>query len=227
MNAYKNCRKVICIGRNFADHIKELGNATPSEPFFFLKPPSSILLPNTGPVLLPKGVTAHYEVELALIMGKILRDLDPEDTQTALDSIGQYALAIDMTARNVQEKAKKKGLPWSISKGFDTFLPMSPPIPKSSIPDPQNVHLQLSVNGEVHQSDLTNLMLFPIPKLLSAISAVMTLEPNDIVLTGTPKGVGPVVDGDVMDVALSYEGKVLEQFAVDVKTRHGVYEFIP
>lgn len=170
-------RKILCIGRNYAAHIKELNNATPQQPFFFLKPSSSVLKPNAGPFLVPKGVVVHHEVELAFTLNKDLKNLpatfSPEE---ALESIEGYALTIDMTARNVQDEAKKKGLPWSIGKGFDTFLPVSNFIPKEKIPDPYNVELVLKINGEVKQQDKTNLMLFPIHKILSHMSSIMTLE---------------------------------------------------
>lgn len=123
-----------------------------------------------------------------------------------------------MTARNVQNEAKKKGLPWSIAKGFDTFLPMSKVIAKSQIPDPHQVELYLSVNGKMQQQDSTELMLFRIPRILSEISKVMTIEEGDIVLTGTPKGVGPVVPGDVMEFGVRVQGKEIE----DGKTRFEV-----
>ena len=138
-----------------------------------------------------------------------------------------YALAIDMTARNAQDEAKKKGLPWSIAKGFDTFLPISNYISKSLIPDPHDVELYLSVNDEIRQSDSTELMLFRIPRQLSDISKVMTLEKGDVVLTGTPKGVGEVKAGDVMRAGIKVGGKELEEgrMRVDVKDRDGPYEF--
>jgi|SRR5690242_4174729 len=138
-----------------------------------------------------------------------------------------YLLAIDMTARNVQDEAKKKGLPWSIAKGFDTFLPISQLIAKSRIPDPQKAHLWLSVNGEMKQSDSTELMLHRIPQQLSAISRVMTLEAGDIILTGTPKGVGPVKSGDVMRAGIKVDGKDIEEASLEVpvKDREGLYEF--
>ena len=132
-----------------------------------------------------------------------------------------------MTARNVQDEAKKKGLPWSIAKGFDTFMPMSAPISKSKIPDPHNVNLWLSVNDQMKQDDNTELMLFRIPRQLSDISKVMTLEKGDIVLTGTPKGVGSVATGDVMRAGLKVDGKDIEEGALDlrVEDREGPYEF--
>lgn len=217
----------MCIGRNYADHIKELSSATPKQPFFFLKPPSSILLPGAGPVLRPRGVTMHYEVELGLVMGKQVRNLHPEDTQGAMDAIHGYILAIDMTARNVQDEAKRKGLPWSIAKGFDTFMPISNFIAKHRIPNPQQAHIWLSVNNEIKQSDNTELMLFRIPRQLSDISRVMTLEEGDIVLTGTPKGVGPVQTGDVMKAGLQVNGNDIDeaQIEVPVQDKEGLYEF--
>ncbi|KAI9878255.1 MAG: hypothetical protein M1830_001434 [Pleopsidium flavum] len=223
-----NARKVICIGRNYADHVKELNNVRPKQPFFFLKPPSSILPPNSGPVLRPKGVNLHYEVELALIMGKQVRDLDAEDEKGALDAIHGYAIGIDLTARNVQDEAKKKGLPWSIAKGFDTFLPLSNFIPKSRVPDPHNVELYLSVNGEMRQNDSTALMLFRIPRQLSDISSVMGLERGDVVLTGTPKGVGEVKTGEVLRAGVRVQGREVEEgrVEVEVRDREGRYAFM-
>ncbi|RKU42342.1 hypothetical protein DL546_005506 [Coniochaeta pulveracea] len=219
--------KVVCIGRNYADHVTELNNQRPKQPFFFLKPPSSILHPGAGPVIQPKGVDLHYEVELALIMGKEVKDLDAKDEKTALDSIESYAISIDMTARNVQNEAKKKGLPWDIAKGFDTFLPVSNIIQKSAIPDPHNVEIYLSVNDKVSQQDSTELMLFRIPRILSDISKVMTLEAGDIVLTGTPKGVGSVVPGDVMKAGIRVNGKELEEGKIEVKVEKSTssYEY--
>ena len=136
-----------------------------------------------------------------------------------------YCLSIDMTARNIQDEAKKKGLPWSIAKGFDTFCPISNYIPKSAIPDPHNVDLYLTVNNEVRQSDNTELMLFQIPKQLSDISKVMTLEKGDLILTGTPKGVGPVSVGDIMTAGIKVGGKELETIEVKVEERGGSYQF--
>ncbi|KAL2184546.1 hypothetical protein L209DRAFT_758083 [Thermothelomyces heterothallicus CBS 203.75] len=227
MASLKKAGKVVCIGRNYADHIAELNNARPKQPFFFLKPTTSILLPGEGPVIRPRGIDLHYEVELALILGKRLKDLNAQDEQAAMDAIESYALSIDMTARNAQNEAKKKGLPWDISKGFDTFLPLSNVISKAAIPDPHKIELYLSVNGKVRQNDSTELMLFRIPRVLSEISKVMTLEPGDIVLTGTPKGVGPVVPGDVMRAGIRVDGKELEEAKIEVAVEESTssYEY--
>ena len=176
----------MCIGRNYADHITELNNQRPKQPFFFLKPPSSILLPSpSDPILRPAGVNLHYEVELGLVMGKTLRDVKEDDEETWMGAIESYVLGIDMTGRNVQEEAKKRGLPWSIAKGFDTFLPLGGPISKQTITDPHDIELWLSVNGEMKQKDSTALMLFQIGRQLSDISSVMTLEKGDIAVSYT------------------------------------------
>lgn len=228
-NYLKNAGKFLCIGRNYMAHIQELGNQKPIEPFFFLKPSSSILKPNEGPILVPKNVIVHHEVELACIIGKKLQNLNPETfgPKEALDAIDGYALAIDMTARNVQDAAKKKGLPWSIGKGFDTFLPISPFISKNQIIDPYNVELNLKVNNEHRQKDLTNLMIFPIHKFISKMSSIMTLYPGDVILTGTPKGVGPINPGDKVEVWCNHDGKLVDgsHMIFDVEGKPGPYEF--
>lgn len=121
-----------------------------------------------------------------------------------------------MTGRNIQNEAKKKGLPWSIAKGFDTFLPISEIIPKSKIPDPHKVFIQLSVDGEVHQADSTELMLFRIPRQLADISSTMTLEKGDLVLTGTPKGVGSVKPGQTMKCVIKVDDKEIPEGTIEV-----------
>lgn len=228
MTYIEKAGKFLCIGRNYAAHIKELNNATPQQPFFFLKPTSSVLKPNDGPFLVPKGVVVHHEVELAIILGKTLKNL-PSDfsPQQALDAIDGYALAIDMTARNVQDEAKKKGLPWSIGKGFDTFLPLSPYIPKSKIADPYQVELSLKINDQIKQQDKTDLMIFPIHKILSHMSCIMTLEKGDVILTGTPKGVGEIHPGDHIEAELKYGDEVLTKIDINAEEKPGPYVYTP
>lgn len=173
----------------------------------------------------------HHEVELGLVIGETLKPLKnlKESDPKILDYVRCYLLGIDLTARNVQDEAKKKGLPWTIAKGFDTFLPISHEIPFDRLPDPHNVLLWLSVNGKMRQRDSTNLMLFRIPRILSDISKVMTLEEGDIVLTGTPKGVGPIQGGDLVKCGLEADGRdvveaEIEADVVDDQTEGG-YEF--
>ncbi|CAN6599181.1 hypothetical protein TRVA0_001S06898 [Trichomonascus vanleenenianus] len=225
----ERARKFLCIGRNYVEHIKELNNEAPSRPFFFLKPSSAVLKNGEGPILIPKGVTVHHELELAIILNKDLKNLDPAKfgEKEALDAIEGYALALDLTARNVQDEAKKKGLPWSIGKGFDTFLPISQFIPKERIPDPHNVHLELKVNGSVRQSDNSNLMVFRIPQILSTMSSIMTLQKGDVILTGTPKGVGPLVPGDKVEGTLSVGGQIIEEAGLNFtcEQKPGPYEY--
>ena len=160
-------------------------------------------------------------------MGRNLVDHPESDAQGAIDSIAGYAIAIDMTARNMQEEAKKKGIPWTAAKGFDTFLPISHYIQKSDIPDPHDVELWLTVNGEERQRDSTGLMLFRIPRILSEISRVMKLEEGDIVLTGTPKGVGPVQVGDVMRAGVRVGAEELKERAIEVgvKEKGGLFVY--
>ncbi|PKI84064.1 hypothetical protein MVES_002118 [Malassezia vespertilionis] len=190
-------RKIVAIGRNFADHAKELNNAVPTEPFFFLKPTSSYITSGQQ-IEIPKGVVAHHEVELAVVVGQQGRDINANH---AMEHVGGYALAIDMTARNMQDKAKKAGLPWSAAKGFDTFTPISALVDKHAIPDPMNVNLWLEVNGETRQRGNTSDMIFAIPELLAHVSSIMTLEKGDVLLTGTPKGVGALQAGDQVNAA--------------------------
>ncbi|ORZ24190.1 hypothetical protein BCR42DRAFT_365399 [Absidia repens] len=197
-NFFTNGRNIIAIGRNFSEHAKELGNAVPTAPFYFLKPTSSYLA-NGGVIEIPSGCEVHHEIELAVVIGKTGRDIKKSE---ATDYIAGYALAIDLTARNVQGEAKKKGLPWATAKGFDTFTPISDFIPKEKIMDPSNVTLWLKVNDDYRQNGNTKDMIFNVPSLLEYVSSIMTLQVGDILLTGTPKGVGPIVAGDIITCGL-------------------------
>lgn len=156
-----------------------------------------------------------------------MRDLPAEDEEGAIDAVDGYAVGIDMTARNIQDDCKKKGLPWTTAKGFDTFLPLSNWIPKSKIPNPHDVELWLNVNGKKRQEDSSALMLFRIPRLLSEISSVMGLEKGDVVLTGTPKGVGSVDIGDVMSAGLRVKGQEIEEgrLEIGVAERKGLFVY--
>lgn len=222
----EKARKILCIGRNYAAHIQELNNTPPQQPFFFLKPSLLVLHPDGSPFLVPRGVEVHHEVELAFVLNRDLKNLPelflPEE---ALDAIDGYALAIDMTARNVQNEAKKKGLPWLIGKGFGTFLPLGELIPKLKIPDPYNIRLQLAVNGATKQDDLLSLMIFPIHKILSYMLAIMTLEKGDLILTGTPKGVGPVKAGDHVTASLLVGDDVVSALDFQAVEKDGPYVY--
>jgi len=202
------CRKLVCVGRNYAAHAKELGNAVPSKPVLFLKPSTSLLSPSQGPILCPEEVTSlHHEVELGIVIGK--KGVDIPISSVSSHVCG-YVLALDMTARNLQDEAKKGGLPWSVAKGYDTFCPISDFLPASLFPShllsspdqggqpPPAVELWCKVDQIEKQRGSTSLMLFNIPYLISYISNIFTLEVGDIILTGTPEGVGPVSIGQTL-----------------------------
>ncbi|RUP46116.1 hypothetical protein BC936DRAFT_147343 [Jimgerdemannia flammicorona] len=191
-------RKIVAIGRNFSEHAKELNNPVPKSPFFFLKPTSSYLV-SGGNVEIPKGCDVHHEIELCVVVGKEARDLRASD---AFDYVAGYALGIDMTARNLQAEAKKKGLPWSMAKGFDTFTPISDFIPKNDIPDPSDVNLWLKLDNVLKQQGNTSDMIFNIPTLLEFVTSIMRLEPGDLLMTGTPAGVGPIQPGQTITAGL-------------------------
>jgi len=218
-------KKIVAIGRNYADHVKELKNTVPKEPFFFLKPTTSYL-PSGGIIEIPGGISAHHEVELGLVIGKGGRDISEENAE---EHIAGYTLAIDMTARNLQDEVKKKGLPWSTVKGFDTFTPIGSYIPKSKVGDPHNLNLWLKINEQFKQNGHTSDMIFRIPRLIQHVSSIMTLEEGDLILTGTPAGVGPVVAGDRIECALVdvKTNEELERITFDAKNRVAGYLYVP
>lgn len=255
-NYLKAARKIICIGRNYAAHIKELNNATPKQPFFFLKPSSSIITPidsvnsrkllpegcsynglndngtNPSPIYVPNGVVIHHEIELALVMDRYLSNATASEfqAQDVYDSISGVSLALDLTARNVQDGAKKKGLPWTIAKGFDTFLPISSFIPKEKlIKDKENLQdvfrLTCSVNGTKRQDGSTDLMLNSLHKIIQHISTMISLEPGDIILTGTPAGVGELHPGDEIQCELYYDDSKLIDMSFGCEQRPGPYVY--
>lgn len=216
--------KIVAIGRNYAAHAKELGNAVPTEPFFFLKPATSVIAEGS-PIEVPKGCEVHHEVEVALLIGAPARDL-PADA-SALSHVAGYGVALDLTARNLQLEARKEGKPWSAAKGFDTFTPLSGFIPASAVQDPSKLRLYLTVNGETRQDGVTSDMLFDVPAQLAAVSAVMTLEPGDVVLTGTPAGAGPLKVGDVVRAGFGVLGDPndLATIVFNVEDRKGTGKF--
>ncbi|XP_050374473.1 probable acylpyruvase FAHD1, mitochondrial [Argentina anserina] len=207
--------KIVAVGRNYAAHAKELGNAVPKEPLIFLKPTSSYL-ENGGTIEIPHPLESlDYEVELAVIINKRARDV-PQTK--AMDYVGGYALALDMTAREIQATAKSAGLPWTIAKGQDTFTPISSVLSLASVPNPDDLELWLKVDGEVRQKGSTKDMIFKIPFLISHISSIMTLLEGDVILTGTPEGVGPVKAGQKITAGIT--NLVDIQFNV-AKRKHG------
>lgn len=188
--------KIICIGRNYHAHIKELGNEVPAEPVFFFKPDTSLLIRNR-PFYYPDfSSDIHYEVELVLKICKVGKNIQPTFAHTYYDKIG---LGIDFTARDIQDRAKKAGLPWFTAKGFDQSAPVSPFLPKSDYPDVTNINFGLHLNGEPVQQGNTSLMIHPFDDIIVQASRFVTLRTGDLIFTGTPAGVGPVKIGDLLE----------------------------
>ena len=182
------------------------GSDVPPHPIVFQKPVTSVIAEGQT-IRLPRGIEVHHEIELAVLIGKEGRFI-PVDA--ADEYILGYALALDMTARNLQTESKKNGWPWDISKGYDTFLPLSHFVPKEQIADPYSLEMELIINGTTKQRGKTGDMHYKINEMIAYISQAITLKPGDLILTGTPAGVGPVVHGDVLDSFLKTpEGDVL------------------
>lgn len=182
------------------EHAVELGNPVPSKPVVFFKPPSSIITEGHS-IKIPEGCQKlHHEVELAVVIGTKGSRI-PEES--SMDHVDGYMLALDMTARDFQDEAKSKGQPWSLAKGFDTSCPVSRFLNKDEIKNPNSVGLWLKVNDQLRQEGNTSDMIFSIPYLISYLSKFFTLEPGDLILTGTPSGVGPVAKGDTIQAGLT------------------------
>jgi 2-keto-4-pentenoate hydratase/2-oxohepta-3-ene-1,7-dioic acid hydratase in catechol pathway len=185
--------KIFAIGRNYVEHIKELNNDRPDEPVIFTKPDTA-LVRNNQPFYYPDfSNDIHYEVELVLRLCKMGKNIHEKFAHTYFDAIG---LGIDFTARDIQSKAKEKGLPWTIAKGFDGSAPVSEFLPIKSFNDIQNINFSLKVNGETKQQGNSSLMLFNYNQIISYISKFITLRSGDLIFTGTPKGVGPIKVGN-------------------------------
>lgn len=190
---------IFCIGRNYSEHAKELKNEVPDRPMVFLKPVSSIIFDGGSIILPPQSREVHHEVELVAAIAKGGKNIPEEN---ALQHIAGYGIGIDVTARDLQQEAKKRSHPWTVAKGFDTFAPISNFIPADSIDDPQNIDLKLQVNGEVRQNGNTRDMIFPVAELVAYLSTIFTLTPGDLIFTGTPSGVSPVKKGDQINATL-------------------------
>jgi len=197
--------KIICVGRNYRDHAKELGNEVPTEPLLFFKPPSSLLAPR-GVVRMPAASErVDFEGELALIIGQRVSKLAADADWRAV--VRGYTIANDVTARDLQKKDGQ----WTRAKGFDTFCPVGPIV--SDEVDPEaGLTVETRVNGELRQHGSTLDFIFSIPALLRYISAAITLEPGDLILTGTPAGVGPLAAGDRVEVSIPGLGVLANTF---------------
>ena len=183
--------KVVAVGRNYSEHAKELGNEPPSEPIIFLKPPTAVLAPGGTIVRPPQSQRVDYECELAIVIGRRARNVARAQWR---DYVTGFTCANDVTARDLQ----KKDVQFTRGKSFDTFLPLGPCIETDL--EPADLSLTTRVNDEVKQNGRTSLMIFPCDFLIEFITAIMTLEPGDVILTGTPAGVGPLVAGDRVEV---------------------------
>jgi 2-keto-4-pentenoate hydratase/2-oxohepta-3-ene-1,7-dioic acid hydratase in catechol pathway len=201
--------KIICIGRNYAKHIEELANERPESPVVFLKPDSAIL-PKKNPFFIPSfSDDVHYEVEVLIKINKVGKHIDAKFAHKYFDEIG---LGIDFTARDVQEKCKEKGLPWEKAKAFDGSAVIGNFYPKEQF-DLDNLKFQLLKNDTLVQDGNTNAMVWKVDELISYVSQYFTLKKGDIIFTGTPAGVGKVVENDTLKGII--EGK--EAFGIRVK----------
>jgi len=191
--------KIICIGRNYSEHAKELNNAVPTEPVFFIKPDTALLIRNR-PFYYPDFTSdLHYECEIVYRICKTGKHISPNFAHTYYDAI---AMGIDFTARDLQQKAKEKGLPWEKAKAFDYSAPVSSFIPVSEFQDLNNLEFHLELNGQTVQKGNSAEMIFPIDTLVSYVSRFVTLRTGDYIFTGTPAGVGPVKIGDRLETFL-------------------------
>ncbi|WP_136249010.1 fumarylacetoacetate hydrolase family protein [Halomonas borealis] len=192
--------KIVCVGRNYAEHARELGNPVPRQPLLFIKPATSAVSLE-APVAAPfRRGDVHFETELALLVGEALTDADAAEAERAIVGIG---LALDLTLRDVQARLKEQGQPWEMAKGFDGACPLSAFLPLDEAPDWSALSFTLAVNGEERQHGHGADMLFSVPELVAEMSRHFTLAPGDVVLTGTPAGVGELPRGAELRLALS------------------------
>lgn len=203
--------KILCIGRNYVDHIRELGNEAPAAPVVFMKPASSVIGNGEEVVIPAYSNNCHHEAELALLIGTTARSISAAE---ALSYLAGYGVAIDLTLRDVQDELKKKGLPWDIAKGFDTACPLSAFTPAGEVADPQNLTITMKVNGEIRQNGSTALMIHSAAEIISHLSSIFTLARGDIILTGTPAGVSRVVAGDRLCAEIEGVGKIAVSVAI-------------
>jgi acylpyruvate hydrolase len=188
--------KIICIGRNYTDHAKELNNPVPEKPVFFMKPGSAMVIKNR-PFYYPEfSKDVHHEIEIVLKINRVGKAIDPKFAGRYYSEI---ALGVDFTARDLQAECKKKGLPWEIAKGFDYSAPVSKFVPLNRYGVIDNIDFRLDINGKTVQKGNTGEMIFHVDQLIAYVSRFMTLKTGDLMFTGTPAGVGPVSIGDHLE----------------------------
>ena len=201
--------KIICIGRNYVEHAKELNNDVPTRPVFFMKPDSALVI-NNRPFFYPDfSNNVHHELELVIRIDRLGRSIEEKYASRYFSEI---ALGVDFTARDLQDEQKKKGLPWEIAKGFDYSAPISEFLPVSKFKDIHELSFTLDINGKRAQEGNTSLMIFSFEKIIAYVSRFMTLKTGDLIYTGTPAGVGPVAVNDRLEAYL--EGEKLMDFPV-------------
>ena len=191
--------KLVCLARTYKKHAEEMNSIVPKEPLLFIKPASSIIFNNESIIYPSLSKSLHHEIELGVIIGKRCKNILRNES---LDYVLGYCIALDITARDIQSIAKKNGWPWGIAKGFDTFAPISDVILKERIDNPNNIELCLKVNNKIKQKTNTNNIIFSIEEIIEFISNIMTLEPGDLIMTGTPEGVGEIKKGDVLEAKM-------------------------
>ena len=200
-------RRVYCVGRNYEEHAKEMGFTGREPPFFFMKPADGLLYVadgSTGDMPYPAGTSnLHYEMELVAAIGIGGVNIKAAD---AMKHVWGYAVGLDMTRRDLQNEAKKQGRPWEIGKAFDASGPIGPIVPAANSGNPSNTSIELKVNGTVKQSSTTSKLIWNIAETIEHLSSYWRLEPGDLIFTGTPEGVGPVVRGDVMEGSVAGVG---------------------
>ena len=190
-------RRVFCVGRNYAEHAREMGHDPDAElPFFFSKPADALVTGGADAPYPPATKDLHHEVELVVAIGKEARDIDPA---AAPDVIFGYAAGIDLTRRDLQAEAKKLSRPWDMAKGFDHSAPISSIVPATRMSHPVRGRIELKVNGDTRQSGDLRDMIWDVPNLVAHLSGFVALMPGDLIFTGTPSGVGPVVRDDVLE----------------------------
>ncbi len=192
--------KVVCVGRNYAEHAKELNNPVPSEPLLFIKPGSCVVAMDQSFAIPAERGAVHYEAEIAVLIGKPLSK--KPDAEEARDAISGFAPALDLTLRDLQDALKKKSYPWEIAKSFDGACVLAPFVPGDAVEDLADLGIRLSLNGELRQDGNSRDMLTPILPLIQHIAGHFSLQPGDVILTGTPAGVGPLSSGDELQLEL-------------------------
>ncbi|MGB9663568.1 MAG: fumarylacetoacetate hydrolase family protein [Ignavibacteria bacterium] len=192
--------KIACVGKNYLEHAKELGDAVPEKPVIFLKPSSSIIFSGDKIVYPEFSKSLHYETELVLLIGRTGKKIPASKAPNYIDA---YTVGLDMTLRDLQSEAKRLGHPWTISKCFDTSTVLGEFIPANEIQNPNSLDIKLWVNGELKQNDNTSNMIFSVEEIVEYLSYYFTLEEGDIIFTGTPKGVGEVKVGDKLVAEIS------------------------